>query len=74
MEQKLPPYQRLKSIINEGNEELTHKASKNLDEILEINNSKTTLLSNIKDFFINIDKKIFSRTSIYSGNNRRRRK
>lgn len=62
--QKLPPYQRLKSILNEGNEHLTDRASNNLDELLGIKKTKNdNIFTKIVDFFKKIDSKIFSKPS-----------
>lgn len=67
-DQKLPPYQRLKAIINDE-PHLTDKASKNIDSLLGIESSPT-LYDKIKDFFLKIDSKIFSKrskiTNVYS--------
>ncbi len=41
-EQKLPPYTRLKSILQEGHETLTSKAEKNLDELLGVKQMSKT--------------------------------
>lgn len=63
-DQKLAPYQRLKTILNEGNDTLTDKASDNLDKILGIEKVKNeNFFSKISDFFKKIDAKIFSRPS-----------
>lgn len=63
-DQKLPPFQRLKNILTEGEEPLlTDKASKNLDELLGIKTSEPTFWDKVKDFFLKIDSKIFSKTS-----------
>jgi len=62
-DQKLPPYQRLKTILIEGDSQLTEKASKNLDEILGIKPKEPTLWDKVKDFFLKIDLKIFSKPS-----------
>jgi hypothetical protein len=42
--EKLPPYQRLKTIISEGHETLTDKGEQNLNKILGIQPKKPTLL------------------------------
>jgi hypothetical protein len=64
MDQKLPPYQRLKNILNEGEKpSLTIKASKNLDEILGIQPKEKNLLDKFFDIFKKIDRKIFSEPS-----------
>jgi hypothetical protein len=60
-EQKLPPYQRLKTILTEGDSQLTEKASKNLDEILGIKPKEPTFWDKVKDFFLKVDQKIFSK-------------
>jgi hypothetical protein len=60
-EQKLPPYQRLKTILTEGDSQLTEKSSKNLEEILGIKPKETTFWDKVKDFFLKIDQKIFSK-------------
>jgi hypothetical protein len=63
-DQKLPPYQRLKSILTEGDEpHLTDKASKNLDDLLGIKPSEPTFWDKVKSFFLKIDEKIFSKPS-----------
>ena len=63
---KLPPYQRLKNILTEGDEPvLTDKASRNLDSLLgiETKNVEPNFLEKIKSFFLKIDTKIFSKPS-----------
>jgi hypothetical protein len=60
-EQKLPPYQRLKTILTEGDSQLTEKAAKNLDEILGIKPKEPTFWDKVKDFFLKVDQKIFSK-------------
>lgn len=61
---KLPPYQRLKSILNEG--ELTDKAADNLDELL--GEKKNNFLTKIGDFFKKIDSYIFRKPSRTNNN------
>lgn len=64
--QKLPPYQRLKNILTDGDEPyLTNKASRNLDALLGIETKKLepTIFDKIKSFFLKIDEKIFSKPS-----------
>jgi hypothetical protein len=56
-DQKLPPYQRLKMLVNDE-PTLTDKASKNLDEILGVQN-KPTVWDKIKELFNKIDSFIF---------------
>ena len=58
---KLPPYQRLKSILTEG--ELTEKASDNLDEILGIKKKEPNFVDKIIGFFKKIDSFIFKKPS-----------
>ena len=59
---KLPPYQRLKSIFNEG--ELTDKASDNLDELLGLRKEKKdNFFTKIASFFKKIDSYIFRKPS-----------
>ena len=60
--QKLPPYQRLKNLLTEGEEtHLTFKASKNLDDLLGIKPTEPTFWSKVNIFFKKIDEKIFSK-------------
>ena len=62
--QKLPPYQRLKNILTEGEEpHLTSKASKNLDDLLGIKPTDPTFWDKVKFLFKKIDEKIFSKPS-----------
>ena len=50
--QKLPPYQRLKNILTEGEEpHLTSKASKNLDDLLGIKPTDPTFWDKVKFLF-----------------------
>lgn len=64
---KLPPYQRLKSIFNEG--ELTNKASDNLDELLGLKKEKkNNFFTKIADFFKKIDSFIFRKPSRTNNN------
>jgi hypothetical protein len=64
---KLPPYQRLKSIFNEG--ELTDKASDNLDELLGLKKEKkNNFFTKIIDFFKKIDSYIFRKPSKINNN------
>lgn len=59
---KLAPYQRLKSIFNEG--ELTQKGSNNLDAILGIEKKKESgILLFFKKIGIKIDSMIFKKPS-----------
>lgn len=58
---KLPPYQRLKSILTEG--ELTEKASDNLDEILGIKKKEPNFVDKIIGFFKKIDSLIFRKSN-----------
>jgi hypothetical protein len=60
-DQKLPPYQRLKMLVNDE-PTLTDKASKNLDEILGVQN-KPTVWDKIKELFNKIDSFIFAKRS-----------
>ena len=61
-DQKLPPYQRLKMLVNDE-PTLTDKASKNLDEILGVEKNKPTVWDKIKELFIKIDSLIFAKRS-----------
>lgn len=61
-DQKLPPYQRLKILINDETE-LTEKGSKNLDILLGTEEKKPTIFDKIKRFFIKIDTIIFVKKS-----------
>lgn len=64
---KLPPYQRLKSIFNEG--EITDKASDNLDELLGLKKEKkNTFFTKIGEFFNKIDSYIFRKPSKTNNN------
>jgi len=64
---KLPPYQRLKSIFNEG--ELTDKASDNLDELLGLRKEKKdNFFTKIASFFKKIDSYIFRKPSKTNNN------
>lgn len=66
-DQKLAPYQRLKSILNDGHESLTTQANKNLDQLLGTVDKKQTLADKISDFIRKIDGLIFSRSkNIYN--------
>jgi hypothetical protein len=59
---KLKPYDRLKSILNEG--ELTEKGSDNLDEILGLKQEKkATFWNKIVYLFNKIDSWIFRKPS-----------
>jgi hypothetical protein len=77
-DQKLAPYQRLKSILNDGNDTLTDKASNNLDKLLGIEEvKKENFLTKITDFLKKIDSKIFNKPSRsfntrYQGRSKRR--
>jgi hypothetical protein len=73
-EQKLPPYQRLKTILTEGDSQLTKKVVKNLDEILGIKPKEPTFWDKVKDFFLKIDQKIFSKPSRKWNTNYHKRK
>lgn len=68
-DQKLPPYQRLKILINDE-AELTEKGSKNLDLLLGIEEKKPTLFERIRGFLIKMDSLIFAKkpkiTNIYT--------
>ena len=60
--QKLPPYQRLKNILTEGEEpQLTSKASKNLDDLLGIKPTEPTFWSKVNIVLKKIDEKIFNK-------------
>lgn len=73
-DQKLDPYQRLKSILNDGHESLTTQASENLDKLLGTENKKQTLADKIADFIRKIDGLIFSRSkNIYNTKYNRRK-
>lgn len=66
---KLPPYQRLKSIYNEG--ELTDRASDNLDELLGLKGDKEkkdNFFTKITDLFKKIDSYIFRKPSKTNNN------
>ncbi len=63
MNTKLPPYQKLKSILNDG--ELTDKASDNLDEILGIK-KQPNFVDKIFEVFKKIDSFIFRKRSKWS--------
>ena len=64
---KLPTYQKLKSIFNEG--ELTDKASDNLDELLGLKKEKKdNFFTKIFDFFKKIDSYIFRKPSRTNNN------
>lgn len=66
MNQKLPPYDRLKIIMKEGDKpELTDNANKNLNDILGIKNEKESfnLFNYISSFFKKIDSYIFKKSS-----------
>lgn len=66
---KLPPYQRLKNILKDGEVELTEKASDNLDELLGLKKEKKSgFLDKIKLFFNKIDSMIFSKPSRTNNN------
>ena len=65
-DKKLPPYNRLKSILTEG--DLTEKGSKNLDAILGVEKTET-LFDKIKKFFSKIDSFIFAKGSKVSKTN-----
>lgn len=66
---KLPPYQRLKTILKDGEVELTEKASDNLDELLGIKKEKKTgFLDRLKSFFNKIDSFIFRKPSRTNNN------
>ena len=71
-DQKLAPYQRLKTILNEGSETLTTKAEKNLDELLGIEKQET-FWTKIHNFIIKIDQKIFKQKSKISTQYHRRK-
>jgi len=58
---KLPPYQRLRSILTEG--ELTDKASDNLDEILGTKKKGPNFVDKIVGFFKKIDSFIFRKSN-----------
>ena len=58
---KLPPYQRLKSILTEG--ELTDKASTNLDELLGVKKKSPNFVDKIIGFFKKIDSLIFRKSN-----------
>jgi hypothetical protein len=61
--QKLPPYQRLKTILSEGDEYLTDKASKNIDEILGIKPKEPNFIRKFLLLLSKIDSKIFNKPS-----------
>lgn len=72
---KLPPYQRLKSILTEG-DPLSQKGSDNLDELLGIKTKKidrNNLFTKLGNFFKMIDSKIFSKPSKTNNNMPHRR-
>ena len=71
---RLPPYQRLKSILSDG-DTLSKKGSDNLDELLGIKKEerKYNFLTKIIDFLKKIDAKIFSKTSRTNNNMPHRR-
>lgn len=58
--EKVNSYQRLKIILSEGEESLTEKASKNIDEILGID-TKKSFIDKLKDIFNKIDSMIFKK-------------
>ena len=68
-DQKLPPFQRLKILINDE-PSLTDKGSKNLDSLLGIESRKPNIFDKIKGLFIKLDSLIFAKrskiTNIYS--------
>lgn len=66
MDNKLPPYNRLRSLMTEG--ELTQRGSNNLDEILGVKKKENIFLSKIKKFFIKIDSLIFTKGSKTNNN------
>lgn len=74
--QKLPPYTRLKTVLQEGNETLTSKAEKHLNELLELNQITKTdnkFTSQISKLFKKIDQLIFSnKGNLYNNKFRRR--
>ena len=69
MDQKLPPFQRLKMLIDDE-PTLTDKGSKNLDALLGVEPRKPNILDKIKGLFIKLDSLIFAKrskmTNIYS--------
>jgi hypothetical protein len=70
---KLPPYQRLKNILTEG-DPLSKKGLDNLDELLgEKKESSVSFLTKIVDFFKKIDSKIFTKPSRTNNNMPHRR-
>ena len=68
-DQKLPPYQRLKILIDDE-PTLTDKGSKNLDDLLGVEPRKPNIFDKIKGLFIKLDSLIFAKkskiTSTYS--------
>lgn len=63
-EQKLPPYTRLKSILQEGQETLTSKAEKNLDELLgvkQMSKTNSNFINKILEKLKKIDNFIFKK-------------
>ena len=66
---KLPPYQRLKATLKDGEIELSSKASDALDELLGIKEKKqVSIFDKIKKFFEKIDSMIFSKKSRMNNN------
>ena len=75
MDQKLAPYQRLKSILTDGNP-LSEKGSNNLDEILGIEKkqSRENFIDNIIRIFKKIDSFIFKKPDKIANNPYRRKR
>jgi hypothetical protein len=70
MTEKLPPYQRLKALVND-NTELTENGSKNLDSILGIE-TKPSIIERIRSLFNKIDSFIFAKSKITNRYHRRK--
>lgn len=59
---KLAPFDRLKSILNDG--DISDKAYENIDKLFKKEDEKKeSLWVKIKSFFLTIDKKIFTKPS-----------
>lgn len=69
-DKKLPPYNRLKMMLRDDNE-VTEKASKNLDELLGVL-KRPSLFDKLKKFFKKIDSYIFSKSKLTNKYTKRR--
>jgi hypothetical protein len=65
---KVKPYQRLQSILSDGKSskdlKLTDRGLSIIDELLGKEEEKQTIFKKIKNFFVKIDSKIFTKNRI----------